>query len=150
MQSRIGLSLMRKPRIKDFDPNASRYSLEEIDVSDVTPIQDRKQVAPKEKSSSSLREEDDRSSEQANDRSNERMNKRTGVQMNEQTDERMNERSSVQDYRTTIRASFDVFIDQVEYIDDLVNQRKKQAHRHVTKGEVIRQVIDFYKKHHAQ
>jgi hypothetical protein len=35
---------MRKPRLEDFDPNRSGYPLEDIDVSDVTPIQDH--IAP--------------------------------------------------------------------------------------------------------
>ncbi len=75
-----------------------------------------------------------------NNHTDERMNVRTNEQMNE----RPSERSNVQDYRTIIRKSYDIFVDQATMIDEWAIKQQRKAGKHITKGEVMREIIDFF------
>jgi hypothetical protein len=72
------------------------------------------------------------------------MNENTNVQTHNRSTEQMHERSDEQDLRSITRASFDVYEDQVEKMEVLLIKRKKTLKRRVTKGEVMREIIDFY------
>lgn len=71
----------------------------------------------------------------------------TNVQMNKRTVEQSNERSDVQGYRIIVRKSYDVFLDQDNSIDELVVKRQRDAGKHVKKGEIMREIVDFFFKH---
>jgi hypothetical protein len=81
---------------------------------------------------------------QLNNRSNAQLNENTIVQTHNRSTEQTNERSDEQDLRSITRASFDVYEDQVEKMEVLLIKRKKTLKRRVTKGEVMREIIDFY------
>ena len=68
--------------------------------------------------------------------------------LNAHTNEHLHERTTVQGYRSIVRRSFDVFHDQSQWIDMLALQRQSGRGSHVTKGEVVREVIDFYFEKH--
>jgi hypothetical protein len=70
--------------------------------------------------------------------------KRTNERMNERTFERTHERSNVQKpaKRQIKRESFDVYEDQVQAIEELQLRRRRERGKHVTKGEVIRDLLD--------
>jgi hypothetical protein len=71
-------------------------------------------------------------------------NKRTNTQTNERSDVQKYKRSNVQDYRTIIRRSYDVYMDQVDKIDEQVIKRRRVVGKNVTKGEVLREIIDYF------
>ena len=79
---------------------------------------------------------DGKTEKQKPEQTNERTFKQTSVQTNE--------RSNEQDYKPTKRASFDIYFEQEIAIDDLVNKKKSELGRHVKKGEVMREIINFY------
>ena len=81
---------------------------------------------------------------QVHNRSTERMNENTSVQTHKRSNEQTHERSDEQDLRSITRASFDVYEDQVEKLEVLLIKRKKVLKHRVTKGEVMREIIDFY------
>jgi hypothetical protein len=78
--------------------------------------------------------------------SNEHLNKSTVEQMNESSKVQVNERSNEQDYRIIVRRTFDVFQDQAFLIDEWVLKLGRERQGRVTKGEVMREIIDFYFK----
>lgn len=77
-----------------------------------------------------------RSPEQMNARSNDQVTQRSGGQTVE--------RSSDQDYRIVVRHSYDFYQDQIYAIEDEVVKRNRQRGKTVTKGEIVRQIVDFY------
>lgn len=77
-----------------------------------------------------------RSPVQVNERSNEQVNERSG-------DQTVN-RSDGQDYRPTVRHTYDFYLDQVHSIEDEVVRRSRQRGKAATKGEVMREIVDFY------
>lgn len=85
-----------------------------------------------------------RTDEQTNTRTVEQMNVRTNERLNERTVEQTNERSTVQDYRPIARKSYDIYIDQAEMIDEWAIKQQRKLGRHVTKGEVMREIIEFF------
>ncbi len=96
-------------------------------------------------------------SEQTNEGTFERMNDRTVEPLNETTHERLNVRSSERPNERTVerpsrpisRQSYDVFDDQAEAIASLALRWRKTKRRHVTKGEVIRELLEEALKVHG-
>lgn len=86
----------------------------------------------------------ERTDERMNIRTIEQVNVRTNERLNERTDEQTNERSNVQDYRPIARKSYDIYLDQSEWIDEWAIKQQRKLGRHVTKGEVVREIIDFF------
>lgn len=79
-----------------------------------------------------------RSNGQANERSDEQANGRSSVQMVNRSDE--------QDYRVIVRHTYDFYQDQVYSIEDEVLYRGRQTGKSITKGELVREIVDFYFK----
>jgi hypothetical protein len=70
------------------------------------------------------------------------LNVRSNVQAFKRSDVQMNERSSVQLGRRVIRHSYDIYQDQAEAIDELVVKQRRERGKYVTKGEVMRELLD--------
>jgi|GEM_PF-6070677 len=54
------------------------------------------------------------------------------------------ERSNGQDYRVIKRKTYDFYLDQVYSIEDEVLRRSRQTGLTITKGEIVREIVDFY------
>lgn len=63
--------------------------------------------------------------------------------MNVRSDERISEPIRHQPERSFHRYSYDIYDDQVEAIDALAYRWRKKQGRHITKGEVIRTLLDI-------
>ena len=92
----------------------------------------------------------ERTPERLNSRTNERLNTRTVVQPNERTDERLNNgtpehsnnRTVERPTRTISRKSYDIFDDQAQTLDELALQWSKERKKYITKGQVVRELLD--------
>ncbi len=89
-----------------------------------------------------------RTDEQMNARTDERLNESTSEQANVRTDERLNRRTSERPSRSVSRQSYNIFDDQAEAIDGLALRWRKERGRHITKGEVMRELLDQALKTH--
>lgn len=58
--------------------------------------------------------------------------KATEAQAHIYTNEQMPMGASVQDYRTTKRQSYDVYVDQIDQIDERIIQRRRELGKQVT------------------
>ncbi len=83
-----------------------------------------------------------RTDEQVNVRAVERLNSRTDEQMNVRADERVNARTNERPSRPVSRQSYNIYDDQAEAIDGLALRWRKERGRHITKGEVMRELLD--------
>ncbi len=83
-------------------------------------------------------------------RTNEHLIERTPAQMSVRTDAQMHIRTNAQPSntgtnstsRTTTRESFDIYIDQLEAFEELRLRLKKQRGKHITKGELMRELLE--------
>lgn len=80
----------------------------------------------------------ERSSVQMNERTNERANVPTNARPDEQTSEPTQKPVDREYHRYT----YDLFDDQAEAIDELTFRWRKEKGKHVTKGFVIRTLLD--------
>lgn len=77
-------------------------------------------------------------------RSGEQMVKRSSERVVERSSDQTTTRTGEQDYRLIVRHSYDFYQDQVYAIEDEVVKRSRQKGRATTKGEVMREIVDFY------
>ena len=81
-----------------------------------------------------------------NERTKTQTNKRSNTQVFKSSDVQMNESSNVQAYRSIVRRSYDLYLDQIDKIDEQVIKQRRKRGKTVTKGEVMREIIDHFFK----
>lgn len=96
---------------------------------------------------------------QPNERTDAQTNASTIVQVSVRPDERTNDSTNERQHERTIapsplpqerpyhRYTYDIFDDQAEAIDDLTFRWRKEKGKHVTKGFVMRTLLDEALKH---
>jgi len=84
----------------------------------------------------------ERTDEHLNTRTDEHVNERTPERLNERTPEQVNSRTVEQPPRTVSRKSYDIYDDQAEAIDALVLRWSKERKKYITKGQVVRELLD--------
>jgi hypothetical protein len=159
---------MRQPRPEDFDPKYKPKKLEEIDLSGVVPIKRdnvfSKRHALKDNSQDvSLPNESQNRTVEPNERtersnrtteSNARTEQSNGIQ--EQDSGSLPSGFTVRDeldngiaesqLRKTQRYSFEIYIDQLQGIEDLQYHYKKRTGKRLSASRIIREALDFYLK----
>lgn len=80
-------------------------------------------------------------------RTNTPTHKRADEQLNKAPDVQLHERTNVHSYRVIARKTLDLYLDQIEQLDELVVRRRRELKRHVTIGEVAREIVDFFFQH---
>ncbi len=83
-----------------------------------------------------------RAVEPMNTRTDERMNVRADERLNSRTDAQANVRTDERPSRPISRQSYNIYDDQAEAIDGLALRWRKERGRHITKGEVMRELLD--------
>ncbi|MCK6581281.1 MAG: hypothetical protein L6Q98_24590 [Anaerolineae bacterium] len=83
-----------------------------------------------------------RTSEPMNARTDEQTNNRTDEHKNVGTHEQVNGFRPDQPARPIHRQSYNIHDDQAEAIDALALRWRKERGRHITKGEVVRELLD--------
>jgi len=83
-----------------------------------------------------------RTDEPVNTRTVEHPNTRTPEHLNGRTLEQMNSRTVEQSPRTISRKSYDIFDDQAEALDELALKWSKERKKYITKGQVVRELLD--------
>lgn len=115
-----------------------------------TPLPPREETTKTVKPVASNVQANDRTSEQVNDRSDEHLNGRTyeqainrsSAQVNDRSVEQQNDRTDERPERPVSRKSYDIYDDQAEAIEDLVYRWGKERKRYITKGQVMRELLD--------
>ena len=69
-------------------------------------------------------------------------------QINEQANVQTSKRSFIQNPREIVRGSYDIYRDQALKITKLQVERQQEEGKNVTKGEVMRDLLDEYFKNH--
>jgi hypothetical protein len=76
------------------------------------------------------------------ERTNTQMNERAPAQTHKNTDAQLHNRTGTQTIRSTTRESFDIYLDQAETIETLRIRWKRERKKHITKGEVMRELLE--------
>jgi hypothetical protein len=84
-----------------------------------------------------------------NKRVSEQTNERSNVQVYGGSDVQMNKHTNVQGYRSVVRRSYDIYLDQVDKIDEQAIKSRRLRGKNVTKGEVMREIIDYFFKQNS-
>lgn len=84
----------------------------------------------------------ERSDEPLHNRTTEQVNSRSSEQLNERPNERTVKRTNERFERAIFRKSYDIFEDQAEAIDDLAYRWTKERKKHITKGQVLRELLN--------
>lgn len=75
-------------------------------------------------------------------RSVERLNERPTEPMNGRSSVQVNERPAEHPGRPIFRQSYDIFRDQADAIEELRMRWSKQRRKYITKGQVVRELLD--------
>ena len=114
----------------------TRIKPEAVDLGDLPPIQ---APSPKQKPADV----------QKHDGAIAQTHKGTDAPSHESTEAHRHERANVHDYRPIVRKTLDVFLDQIEMMDTWrARKRREGGGRSVTQGEVVREILDFFKQAH--
>lgn len=84
----------------------------------------------------------ERTDEQTPKRTPEQVNIRTDEHLSVRTDEQTNKRTDEHPARIISRQSYNIYDDQAEAIEILQLRRRKERGRHITKGEIMRELLD--------
>jgi hypothetical protein len=72
------------------------------------------------------------------------MSEPTNTQTSERANERMSEPTKAHGYRIVRRLNADLFLDQLDFIEEWARKQRRKSGKHVTKGEVLREMVDFF------
>ncbi len=70
------------------------------------------------------------------------LNERTDAQLHKRTNAQISGTSTNPPSRLTTRESFDIYADQLEAFEELRLRLKKQRGKHITKGELMRELLE--------
>lgn len=102
-----------------------------------------------------VQEDFKRSNAQMHERTDAQLSIHTNAHLNERTDEQMHKRTNAQlpvtdeknTSRPTTRESFDIYEDQLQSFEELRLRLKKERGRHITKGELMRELLEDILQH---
>lgn len=89
-----------------------------------------------------------RSDNQTHERTNEQLHERTNEQPHNRSDAQTHERTNAPPSRPISRYSYDIYDDQADAIEALRLQWHKKRGRHITKGQVMRELLEQVLKTH--
>ena len=84
----------------------------------------------------------ERTDEHLNIRTSEQTNTRTGEQVNTRAPEHLNSRTNEQANRSISRQSYNIYDDQAEAIELLAMRWRKERGKHITKSELVRELLE--------
>jgi hypothetical protein len=83
-----------------------------------------------------------RTTEQTHEYTNTQTHVRADEHLHERTDAHLHKRTNAQPERRKSRESYDVYEDQVQAIEELALKWRKARGKHITKGQVMRELLD--------
>ena len=90
----------------------------------------------------------ERTTERMHENTNEQTHERTNTQPHNRADAQTHERTDAPPSRPISRYSYDIFDDQADAIEALRLQWHKKRGRHITKGQVMRELLEQALKTH--